>query len=300
MQKVYKFYLLRSNKSVDDIRYIGVTSRSLKQRFYTHKNASKSKELPVYNWWRKREKEGFNIFMELIDSCVSNWEYFEKYWIRHYRQMGFKLLNVSTGGSGIVTAEQRTLSSRLRSIKGHQKAIIALSLNGDFIREFNSIQEASEIFNVSKTSLGNVLHNRSKSAGGYRWIFKSNKDAPIDIYSRNKSKPVYQFDLNGNLQKTYWAIREFERLKGYSANGINSAISRKTVYHNAYWSFSSEIDVTQYARPYKYIEINNFNNIVNYFKTQQEVFSKFNLFFKKGKEILKNGILPNGNKIIEC
>lgn len=30
MQKVYKFYLLRSNKSVDDIRYIGVTSRSLK------------------------------------------------------------------------------------------------------------------------------------------------------------------------------------------------------------------------------------------------------------------------------
>lgn len=44
-------------------------------------------------------------------------------------------------------------------------------LNGDLIRTFKNIKEASTILNISENGIGNVLHNRAKTSGGYIWKF---------------------------------------------------------------------------------------------------------------------------------
>lgn len=54
----------------------------------------------------------------------------------------------------------------------HNKAIIQLTLSGDFVGEYPSTTEASNILNIGRKSITNCLTGRSKSAGGYKWIYK--------------------------------------------------------------------------------------------------------------------------------
>lgn len=59
------------------------------------------------------------------------------------------------------------------TLKHQGKPIIQLSKTGEFIMEFNSTKEASEKLNISITSINNCLCGRSKSAGKFKWIYKT-------------------------------------------------------------------------------------------------------------------------------
>lgn len=49
----------------------------------------------------------------------------------------------------------------------HKKSIIQLDKNGNFVQEFDAVTSASELTGISRTSIGNCLRERSKTAGGY-------------------------------------------------------------------------------------------------------------------------------------
>ena len=227
MKKKYTYYLLRSNQSIDDIRYVGVTTVSLKVRYSGHKYASKTKNYPIYNWWRKRVKQGFKIIIEPIETNFQgNWEEQEQYWIRHYKQMGFDLLNVSKGGLGVITKEQRSLDSRKRSILAHQKPVIALTLDGKFYKEFSSIKEASQEFNVVESSITNVISGFSKSSAGYLWVYKDKYNSSIDyVYNSNShSIKCYKYTMDKELIYTYNTItqlsKELNRCREYTSTKL--------------------------------------------------------------------------------
>lgn len=48
MEKIFNFYVLVSSKNEDEIRYVGTTTRTIKQRFYGHKYCCNHKENEVY------------------------------------------------------------------------------------------------------------------------------------------------------------------------------------------------------------------------------------------------------------
>ena len=52
------------------------------------------------------------------------------------------------------------------------KSVIQISKNGDIIKTFSSAYKASKDLNINRKSIGNVLANRSISAGGYKWVYK--------------------------------------------------------------------------------------------------------------------------------
>lgn len=60
------------------------------------------------------------------------------------------------------------------SKRTHQsnKPIIQKSKDGDIISEYKSATVASEITTISRRAINNCLTGRSKSAGGYKWIYK--------------------------------------------------------------------------------------------------------------------------------
>jgi len=58
------------------------------------------------------------------------------------------------------------------SVKDKRKPILQYDLNGNFIREWNSIKEASIYLHV--THISDVLNNYRKSCGGYKWKYKEN------------------------------------------------------------------------------------------------------------------------------
>lgn len=58
------------------------------------------------------------------------------------------------------------------TLLAHRKVILQFNLKGEFIKEFNSIKEASEEIGVSKSSIIHCLKGKTKKAGGYKWKYK--------------------------------------------------------------------------------------------------------------------------------
>ena len=58
------------------------------------------------------------------------------------------------------------------TLLAHRKVILQFSLDGEFIREFNSIKEASEEISISKSAIVHCLKGKTKKAGGYKWKYK--------------------------------------------------------------------------------------------------------------------------------
>ena len=107
----------------------------------------------------------------------------------------------------------------------NKKAVIQLSLKGEYIKEFNSISEASRlVIGTSVSKICNCCLNERKSNGKYMWIYKEdyveNKVYKWDGISNGESKEVIQLSLDGEFIKEYNSITEA------SKNVINSSISK--------------------------------------------------------------------------
>lgn len=305
MEKIYNFYVLSASSDQENIRYVGVTTRTVEQRFYGHKYCAMHEDkrgLPVHKWMYSHYSKGETIIVKQIDSCSEfEWQDREKYWISHYRDLGFQLLNISEGGNGVVTKEMRNMSSIERSIKGHEKPIVALYKDGTFYKEFESaVKAAKELGIKSKSAIANVLSGRSKSSGGFLWVYKEDYN-PENQYKYEQKKigtTIYQFDFNGILINEYPSKRFIDRMEGWSFNGIQSAIRNKTLYHDSYWSETNTINLDEYEPYFYYQELDSEGKIVEMYRAQTEICSKFNLSPANVCIRIKEGkVFPNGNSI---
>lgn len=58
------------------------------------------------------------------------------------------------------------------TLLAHRKVILQFSLDGEFIKEFSSIKEASGEIGISKPATMHCLKGKTKKAGGYKWKYK--------------------------------------------------------------------------------------------------------------------------------
>lgn len=56
--------------------------------------------------------------------------------------------------------------------KDWKKHVLQFSKSGEFIKEYSSTLEASQLTKIGKSAIGNCLTHISKSAGGYVWVYK--------------------------------------------------------------------------------------------------------------------------------
>lgn len=276
-QKTFQFYALSSADSPDDFRYIGVTSNSIPSRFSQHKYCATHPEkcgLPVHKWMSSVYKTGGKIIHTKIDECgEKEWEDREVYLIQKYKNLGYKLLNLDKGGKGVITAEKRTLSSLQRSAKAHEKSIVLFDKLGNLVEICPSLIYAHKKYGLNRTSIGNVLHSRSKTCGGYYIIDAKDYSETFDIKQfineKNKEtikqKTVYQFDLQGNLITYYKSLNDIAKQYHYGINALNKAIKNKTEFKESYWANTCAIEVSEYKNSYKYYHKGK------YYKTQKEI-----------------------------
>ena len=303
--KKFQFYVLSSSEDPENVRYVGVTTKKINERFSQHKYCAMHPEkrgLPVHKWMYSKYKQGGTILFTKIDECTYDcWEEREQYWIKYYKDLGYNLLNISKGGAGVITKKMRSKSSVQRSIEGHEVPVIALSKDGVFFKRFESSIKAAEYFNVSYTSITNVLNGWSKSSCGYLWIREKDYNPQNNYkYSSNSGKnkiQVYEFSLTGTLIKIWDKINDFQNIKGYSTNGVRAAIRDKREYHGSYFIFENHIDITTYKSSYKfYIK----DNPIKYFKSQRELAKFLNISESSLSVYLKkhNTININGFEIV--
>ena len=139
MDKKYLIYVLK-HPITKEIRYVGVTTKSLNQRLSQHIYSKKRIGTKVSKWIKKLSISKLNPIIELIEVCDStNWEIREKYWISHFPN----LLNQHEGGKGIVINRNKT--SIERSATARMIPIIQLDKSGKFVKKMEFYKRSSII-----------------------------------------------------------------------------------------------------------------------------------------------------------
>ena len=120
-------YALVSSGEPDIVRYVGRTkSDSPKRRLKAHvKDATVSRNYHVHNWIRKVQDSGDTVVAITLESDLT-WEESGKreiYWIAYYKEQGFDLTNMTSGGDGApnLSAESRQIMRLKKLGKGHSQ-----------------------------------------------------------------------------------------------------------------------------------------------------------------------------------
>lgn len=217
----------------------------------------------------------------------TQWKPAECFWIKHFKDFGYELMNKNDGGGGVETHTQEakdkmsksligrtgnmtgkkhskttkqkmsiSASGKIRSeehgvklgkanrkpkpsdfglkishIKNTKKAknytskVLQFDLNEKLIKEWTSITEAKRVLGINNIS--NVCIGLQKTAGGFRWKYKSRKN--------RKVKKVFQFDLEGNFIKEWKNIMEASK----SVRGdVSAVLTNKQKTAGGYmWSY---------------------------------------------------------------
>lgn len=132
----------------------------------------------------------------------------EKELIKHYNSrcldIGYNLHHGGFGGNSCVEVNQ-------------------YSLNGEFIKKWDSIIEASQELNISTKAIQSCAKGIKPTGGGFIW--KRHEDNAscndIDAYKSKCLKSINQYTLDGKYLKTWDSMVAVERETGISASNIS-------------------------------------------------------------------------------
>lgn len=189
----YYFYTL-CDPDTQEVRYVGVTTYSLRIRFQQHKsNAVKQKDQThKTKWFRSLLNNGKLPVMNHIRTleCEDNsWEKLEKDLIKSYPN----LTNHHVGGRGIVKGE------RLRTSNHNRIPIVKIHPWKDVIIDvYDSLTTAERALNSGKQTgtINRTVAGLSAHSFGFRW-------SRIDPLKFSKPLPYFFVYINNKFYKDY-------------------------------------------------------------------------------------------------
>ena len=200
MNKEYKIYTLK-DPNTGDIKYVGVTTSTLKGRLNQHIYESRNKKLThKRNWVNSLLKLGLKPIIETIEICTDdNWEERERYWISYYGGL-YNITNHHPGGKGVNVGN--TGSNDKKKV-----AVCQYDLQGNFIKMFNSLTEAAKEVKSYVSSISSSVDDSSRSVKGFQW--RSYQVDNIDPYSKHYwGQAVVVYKMVPVLYKEYSTMRE--------------------------------------------------------------------------------------------
>ena len=268
--------------------YIGQTIQGFDKRY----NCSGDGIERVYKHHKKREKTnarhnqyllksiekyGFKNFKvnKIIDFAFSDYELDikEKCWIQYYDSFN-NGYNMTLGGDSAMRGGDHLMSRK----------VVQLSLDGEYIKTWSCMQQASESINISKSCICNVCKHVGNdiTAGGYMWMYEEEYDSSKEYkYIKPKHpnmRAIIQLDYDGNIINEYESITEVvQQNEEFTIGGIYKCCNgmRKS-YKNYLWLFKEEYDPN---KEYKYNAKSNGKN------KEVLVFDKNMNFIKEYKSI---------------
>lgn len=173
--------------------YIGQT-RDFNKRVAQYRSLNCVNQIKIY---RSLKKYGFeNHKFEKIHHFFHNerqelLDTYEKSYIKLFRENGFSVLNISNGGGAPMDGRKHSEATKAKmkgrllgklnpnygkgcfGVKnGRRRAINQYDTNGNFIKEWDTITNASKELNINRLSISNVVNDRAKSAGGFVFKYK--------------------------------------------------------------------------------------------------------------------------------
>lgn len=207
-------------------KYIG-KSKDPKKRLQEHIYESKNKKTKKERWINKLLKLNLkpilNILMEIEEGEHFIWEPF---FIKKYKDLGFKLVNDDNTGLGTISG--KSLKTLKKEIEKSKIKILQYSADGEYISTYNSMREAALKTNISHANISRCCNGKYKHAGGF--IFKkcSDKNEIKKIKHINaRPKEVLEIGKNGEILATYKSISEASKKTNIDSGNISKVCNGK-------------------------------------------------------------------------
>lgn len=266
--KKYIIYTLE-HPITREIRYVGKTSEKLNYRLNKHTTISElKKKNKRTNWIKSLKKIKLNPIIKELDIAFSHEEsiFLEIYWISQFKNWGFNLVNATNGGEGSINFKHSNESKKKMSensiknwntiwkdkrkpqIKRMSKeqqykllkdkysiAILQYDLQGKFIKEWKSVKEAAEYYNVWENSIWPVIKNKRISSCGYIWRNKTeNYPLKIEVRLPKNRLIVNVYNLNGELIHKFSNKHLASKELNIASSTLSNYIKSGKIYNNKY------------------------------------------------------------------
>ena len=136
------------------------------------------------------------------------------------------------------------------SVGSFPQEIHQFSLNGKFIKTWNSAEDAAHYFNVSAVNIRLAARINCTSCG-YFWSWIGDKDLDLINYKPYISNEVvYKFDESGNLVNCFPTVKDAAKEANSSTRLIFNAIAGRSKSKGFYYSYDEDfkIDVSIYNK----------------------------------------------------
>lgn len=186
-------YIIYDHISPSGKHYIGQTCQKAEYRW--GKNGIGYRECPViYNAIKKYGWDCFEHRILFNELSKLEADMIEEDLIFYYKRIG-KSYNVTSGGEGVVGLRhsEETKKKQSEAKKGSNNPnyhkipskewvdmivnvksipVMQYSLQGEFIKEWDSAAQAGRETGITDTNIGRVCRGERKTAGGYKWEYK--------------------------------------------------------------------------------------------------------------------------------
>lgn len=131
------------------------------------------------------------------------------------------------------------------------KKVVQLSMENEFVREWDSIKEAASSVGAIGANISRVCKRGARSVKGYKWMYKEDYDNYgalwLDKYLETKihprSIPVVQLTLTNEYIREWNSAKEVGEKLGLGNSSVTSACKGKQKTSNGYkWMYKKDYD----------------------------------------------------------
>jgi len=162
-----------------------------------------------YNWLNKQIREEKAFYIDVLEEVTeNNWKEKEKYWIKHIKENGYELTNMTDGGDG----NNNQVFSEQSGIKRAAK-----------LKNKTRSKEVKQA--ISRKHKGKKLSEETK-----RKLSEINKGKPCSDSTKAKlSKLVKQYTLDGVFIKSFVSLTEAAKSLECRKSSLSNAINQKNI-----------------------------------------------------------------------
>ena len=215
-------------------KYVGKT-KNLNLRIKQHIKDRLKRKSHFYNWLNKQISQDKEYFIDILEEVTQdNWQEREIYWIQHIKENNYPLTNMTEGGDG---NNLSLIGITPKCVEDAKIPIIQYDLNGNFIKEWESIVEAANFVHSSTSCISHVAKGKGKYAKKFQWRYKA-ENYPINIESCNsKLTKINQYTLSGEYIKQWESGISIAEYFNIDRNVIYDVLrTKKKRYKNYIWN----------------------------------------------------------------
>lgn len=199
--------------------------KSNQERDERKRNLAEANGVKIVEWRYDILVNDDNIYSFLIENNIGLSIKKEKYAPNNGLASGLIMAPVQSHGDKKKPTEKKIANKPIPAT-----VIRKYSLDGTFLKEFETILFAVEQTSVSERSIKKCLYGERKSGGGFLWkrVNRSSEQTNIDALviekTDNTAKLIYQYDIQNNLIAEFQSLRQASTATGVNQRSISDAL----------------------------------------------------------------------------